>query len=160
MTYLIKTNRNLKYVKYNAVSLYDTFIFIAYIFRMMHFSKYRLSDTRKRLFDNRYIHLAFHSFNELFNFRDNSLDTTNSRFQFYDETFKEYNQDNLIAQLKTVLNEFSIIIKSDIITEKFLQFGAKSPLYMLETLEDDMTCENESNSTFTIAVENFKNDFY
>lgn len=157
--YDIKTNKNFKYLNKNKICLYDTCFFMAYVVRWLHFNTKYLSFSEKETFDKNLLSYLISTFEIVFKCPEIvDLNTNFSRLDFYDKIMEDYylktNKNDIIA----AFNEFTAIVKSDIINKKFVEFNSSSPLYVLNTVEADALCEQEAHYVLNISFNAFRDE--
>lgn len=151
-------NKKFKHINNNKIVLYDCALFITYVVRQIALQKKFLAYEQLKKLDCELNSSLISGFEMFFRCSEiRNIETTVSRFDFYDEIFDENNED-FTSAITSVYNEFIIIVKFDIINKRFLEFGDSSPLYLLATLEDNLKCENECKYILNFALQNFQTE--
>ncbi|MBO5019253.1 MAG: hypothetical protein J6D52_01175, partial [Clostridia bacterium] len=157
--YDLKNNKKFKYLNKNNICLYDTCLFILYVIRWIYFNKKKLSSTQKEEFDSELLSNAISGYEYFFKCPQiRNINTNLSRLEFYDEVMENYYDKKNKYDIIAAFNEFTIIIKSDIINKSFNEFNFESPLYVLGSINRDMLCELEAKYALQIALDSFNDE--
>lgn len=159
IAYTLRKNKEFHYLNYNKISLYDTCLFISYVIRLFYFNQHFINFENKQNFDDELLAYLSCGFEKFFKCPAvTNTDVNISRFEYYDTILEEYEENNDKKDIMAVFNEFQLIIKCDIIENRFIEFTKKSPLYTLNSLEKNMMCDLETKYALEVATENFKKE--
>ncbi|MBQ8204175.1 MAG: hypothetical protein IJZ75_07870 [Clostridia bacterium] len=156
IAYTLKINKSYKYLNKNKISLYDTSLFIAFVVRSIYFNKSYISITKRQEFDDELLSNLITGFNHFFKCSPITNAGVNlSRFDFYDEIMDNYLFEPKGNAFSAILDVFTNIIKSDIANKNFQVVDSNSPLYMLNSLENNTICKLEAEYALETALTYF-----
>lgn len=156
IAYTLKINGCFKFINKNKICLYDCCLFIAFIVRKIYFNKSYISVTKRQEFDDELLVKLIVGFD--FFFKCPQITSANiniSRFDFYDEVMDNHCYESDKISFEAGFDVFKNIIKNDIINRKFEIINSNSPLYLLNSFENNTLCELESKYALETALTSF-----
>ena len=135
-----------KYLCYSEITKMDCAVFACFLIRGLCLGAASNRESAMT-FSNKFIHEFIACAKNTFNHSDVNLfeKLFNNRVNFYDRVFMS--KKGIDAKIDAILEEFEIIIKTDIVNKGYVSFSENSPLPMLsDGMFGDMKCHMEAVS--------------
>ena len=136
------------------VTTADTIFFSCFILRAICISSTR-NRTQAEMFSDSYISHIVRMTKEVFYQEDTIQEMFYNRTKFYDQIIAE--KGGLQNGIPALLQEFELIIETDMINNKYVPFGSNSPITIIDFF-DSVQCRAEIYSFFEIILGKAKKD--